>query len=102
MFKSNRLVTGLKAILWVGAFTAGVIAVRYAGEIVFYLPGMIAKDLSLTLTGSTRGVATSIFFYLIAAGFVLALATVGWAVIRLDKWLDRRRHDVEEGKRGNG
>ncbi len=68
-----------------------MVVIRYGGEFLFYLPGVLAKRISLILTGSTKGVVTTIFFYLVAAVFVLGIAGLGYSVLLVDKWLSRKR-----------
>lgn len=87
----TKLILGLKMFMWLILFVIGLVVVRYGGEAVYYVPGMIAKNLSYSLTGSAKGVLTSVLFYLVAASFVLAIAAFSWGAIRFDRWLETRR-----------
>ncbi|MBI2865721.1 MAG: hypothetical protein HYX94_14330 [Chloroflexi bacterium] len=91
MQPASKLSAILKVLLWIAGAVVGVVIIRYGGELLFYLPGAIAKRISLELTGSSKGVVTSFFFYLVAAGFVLAVATAGWLIVLVHKRLVRRQ-----------
>lgn len=90
----SKLSSGLKALRWIIFAIVGVVVIRYGGELFFYFPGVIAKRISLSLTGSSKGLVTTIFFYLIAAVFVLALAALGWSAIFFQGRLSRKRSNL--------
>lgn len=94
--RDSKLSIGLQALKWVAILFVGVVVIRYGGELVFYVPGLIAKRISVMLVGSSKGVVTTIFFYLVAATFVLVFAAIGWSLILTDKWLAKKRRKLQE------
>jgi hypothetical protein len=54
-------------------FLVAVVLVATGGKYLFYLPGMAAKTLASTLTGSEEGPLATLFFLLFAGVYVGAI-----------------------------